>query len=138
MEDKMTINYKKQIIAWLALLIIVWAFGGMFLNAVRKPSEEKPSDKLKPKTEEQQAQTQNDKNNQKKESYIGKLQILTDGLNFRSEPRISNANIIKTLKKDEVLPIISSTDDWYEVMSGDQKGYVTNSARYVKVLKTDN
>lgn len=132
MKDKVTVNYGKQIAAWLTLLVIVWIFGSMLLNAASKSSEEKPSDELKPKAEQQQAQPQSSQN---KEKYVGELKILESGLNFRSAPKQLSSNVIKTLKKDEVLPIISSMDGWYEVMSGNQKGFVTSSTRYVKVLK---
>lgn len=129
MDEKKNILGKK-LLAWSILLVIVWFFGTLFINAASQ-SGERPSDDLKPGTETKE----NKQVSPVASKAIGKLQILQPGLNLRSEPKKSDTNVVKTLNKDDVLPILSATAGWYEVLSGKQKGYVTNNPQYIKVLE---
>lgn len=123
-------KFSKQILAWFVLFIIVWFFGTVFLNAASEAGK-RPSDKLTPKKEESASTPATTPDALK---TIGKLEVLEQGLNLRSEPKKSDANVIKILSKGETLQIISSNEGWYKVASGKQQGYVTSSPRYVKVL----
>lgn len=124
----------KQVIAWIFLLVLVWIVGTWFLNAIGTGEQTKPSEKLNVESEEQSKQPEKQSSSSAPAGrYIGEIQILQQGVNLRSEPKKGD-NVIKTLNNNSVWPVISKTDDWYEVMVDGEKGYVTTSTRYVKVV----
>jgi len=59
--------------------------------------------------------------------------VLTDGLNFRKEPK-KGAAVIRGLDKGEKLTLIEEADGWYYVETSDgTKGYISASSSYSEI-----
>lgn len=64
-----------------------------------------------------------------------KLQVKTDGLNFRAKPS-PDAKPIRGLKKGEVVTVVQKQETWYQVSDKDGvKGWISSSSSYTKVVK---
>lgn len=63
------------------------------------------------------------------------LLVLRPGVHFREEPSVSG-NLIRDFKKGEVLTLLKTEGDWYNVKDkSGETGYVTSDSRYTKVRK---
>lgn len=134
MDDKNIIW--RKIAAWAVLFFLVWLFGSTFLTAISTGSKSsrdiKDLDNKQSESSPQIKISNGSKVTTVKE--IGKIEVLQNGLNLRSEPKKSN-NVIKSLNKGTVLSVTKKVDSWYEVQINGKKGYVSSSPSYIKVLQ---
>lgn len=135
MDDNNNIIWR-NIAAWVVLFFLVWLFGSTFLTAISTGNKSSRDEKdLEEKQTESSSQVKiSDGSKVITAKEIGKIEVLQNGLNLRSEPKKSN-NVIKSLDKGTVLPVTKKVDSWYEVLVNGKKGYVSSSPSYIKVLQ---
>ncbi len=62
-----------------------------------------------------------------------RVEVIAESLNLRSEPGTGDTQVIGTLKKGEVVEIISKKPGWLQVRLADGRtGYVTDLPQYIR------
>ena len=64
-----------------------------------------------------------------------KAVVLSTKLNFRKNPYITPDNIIKRLKRGDIVTVIGKVGDWYKVKVNGMTGYIHKN--FVKVIDND-
>ncbi len=64
-----------------------------------------------------------------------RVKVIVDSLNLRSEPGADGRQVVGTLKKGEVVEILSKKLGWLQVELDDGRtGYVTDSPQYISAV----
>lgn len=64
-----------------------------------------------------------------------RVEILMDGVNFRTEPN-SDADVVRGLNKGEILTLLKNQDNWYKCRDRDGvDGWMSSNPSYSKIIQ---
>ncbi len=135
-----------RIFPWILLVVAIIVTSSIVINSSREDS--KNAREIETKIDEKVVAEENvetsvdstketslSENKTEDQKYVGKIRVLINGLNLRDAPS-GNSSVIKQLKRDDILFIISEENGWYKVTDEKEtEGYVTSGSQYVELIQ---
>lgn len=118
----------QQILAWLALLVILVWLAASWPRAARE--------KTRRVSEETSATPRSGASTEPAAGAQGSAEIVTELLNFRSKPDRDNKAVIGSLKRGMIVEVLEKQPDWLHVKLDDGRtGYVVYKPELVKFIE---
>lgn len=122
------INDRKQLLAWLVLLALLFVAYLGWQKSQFKPAANREA---APVSAAQKSRQQN----KKPEAALKRAEVMTTMLNFRVRPELKDENVVATLKKGTIVEVLEQQEKWLKVKLTDGRvGYISAQPGLVRVF----